>query len=564
MSYKFRVGTDDFKKLRDEGGYFVDKTLLIKEIIDGSDVTLFPRPRRFGKTLNMTMLRYFFERSEEDRQYLFKQCAISGLSQYMSHQGQYPVIYLTLKQIRGNNYPEAELQLRKTVSELYKLHAYAAVILDTDISRNDYEEIRNGNSTIAALKSSLRDLIVILYSYYKKPVIVLIDEYDSPMIEAWIHGYYDEMADFMRSWLGAGLKHENAQALFRAVITGILRVAKESIFSDLNNLKVITTLQSHPAAHMFGFTEDEIDMILDDFSLVHHRDTIREWYDGYRFGSSIIYNPWSVTNYIDNLPDPPGPHWLNTSANTLVYEELNLGGFAIKRDLERMLSGEELRYPITETITFRDIGRNSANIWSFLYFSGYIRADSPAEDIRGRTTYRLSIPNKEIGYAYETFIESLYPKPEGGLDALMEWFIEYKPVSVLEKILQELTLGLVSMYDLAKLPEAVFHAFMLGLLANLRNIYEIRSNIEAGYGRADILMIPKTREYPHAYIIEFKTGCDETNTDTAFNEGLDQIREKKYSAALLNAGISHDRIIELVISLNGKKFRVYNGLQTRS
>jgi hypothetical protein len=169
MSYKFRVGTDDFKKLRDEGGYFVDKTLLIKEIIDGSDVTLFPRPRRFGKTLNMTMLRYFFERSEEDRQYLFKQCAISGLSQYMSHQGQYPVIYLTLKQIRGNNYPEAELQLRKTVSELYKLHAYAAVILDTDISRNDYEEIRNGNSTIAALKSSLRDLIVILYSYYKKP-----------------------------------------------------------------------------------------------------------------------------------------------------------------------------------------------------------------------------------------------------------------------------------------------------------------------------------------------------------------------------------------------------------
>lgn len=198
------------------------------------------------------------------------------------------------------------------------------------------------------------------------------------------------------------------------MITGILRVAKEFIFSDLNNLKVITTLQSHSTSRMFGFTEAEIDTILSDFSIPDHREVRQEWYNGYTFGDQTMYNPWSVTNYIDNLPDPPGPHWLNTSANTLVYEELSRGGIEIYRDLERLISGEEIRYPITETIIFRSIGRNPANIWNFLYFSGYLKADKPRQDIRGRITYRLSIPNKEIVYAYESFIELMFSKPVGG------------------------------------------------------------------------------------------------------------------------------------------------------
>lgn len=243
------------------------------------------------------------------------------------------------------------------------------------------------------------------------------------MIEAWSNNYYHEMTKFMRSWLGGGLKHENAHALYRAVITGILRVAKESIFSDLNNLKVITTLQSHKLSQMFGFTGHEIDTILSDFSIPEQEKVIREWYNGYSFGDQVVYNPWSVTNYIDNLPDPPGPHWLNTSANTLVYEELGGGGMEIKRDMEKLLSGEEIRYPITETITFNDIRRNPENIWSFLYFSGYLKAGDPkfADYDPGLLTYALSIPNKEIRAAYKQFVNSQFEKgdPSSGISSFL-------------------------------------------------------------------------------------------------------------------------------------------------
>ncbi|OQA53713.1 MAG: putative AAA-ATPase [Euryarchaeota archaeon ADurb.Bin294] len=304
---------------------------------------------------------------------------------------------------------------------------------------------------------------------------------------------------------------------------------------------------------MFGFTHMEIAKILTDFSLSDHKETIREWYDGYSFGEQTIYNPWSVTNYVDNLPDSPGPHWLNTSSNILVYEELIKGGIEIKRDLEKILSGEEIRYPITETITFSDIGRKPANIWSFLYFSGYLRADDPRQDIRGRSTYRLAIPNKEIGYAYESFIDSMYTKPGGGLDALMDWFVDNNPVNDLEEVLQSLSISLLSIYDLAKLPEAVFHAFVLGLLANLRYVYDIRSNTESGLGRADILMIPKTSMYPTGYVIEFKSIKPDEDIEVQAEAALLQIQEKQYDVPVRSAVISPDNVRHLAVILQGKK-----------
>jgi hypothetical protein len=391
------------------------------------------------------------------------------------------------------------------------------------------------------LYSSLKELILNCYQYYQKPVIVIIDEYDAPIIEAWTNGYYDKISQFMRFWLGGGLKHDNASALYRAVITGILRVAKESIFSELNNLKVCNTLQQNNLASMFGFTEEDINKILHDFQISDHGLLIREWYNGYLFGSNTIYNPWSVTTYIDNLPDDPGPHWLNTSSNLLIYQELETGGPEIKRDLEHLLSGQDLRYPLSETITFKDIGISPSNIWSFLYFSGYLCADDPQPDIRGRSAYRLSIPNKEISFAYETFIERTYPGKPGGLDALMDWFIHSNPVIELENLLQDLALYLVSMYDLAKLPEAVFHAFVLGLLANLRYVYEIRSNPESGYGRADIIMVPKIPKYPTAYVIEFKSISQNEDINKVCSQALAQIHEKVYSSAVHNAGFTWNR-----------------------
>jgi hypothetical protein len=548
----FRIGADDFKKLRDNGGYFVDKSLLIKEIIEGNDVMLLPRPRRFGKTLNMTMLRYFFELSENDQRYLFENLMIAEHPDCMKHQGQYPVVFISLKDVKGTSWDEMKRRLIEKIGELLMQFPYLSTNLPP-IYQKGFHALISGTPDDAKIKASLKNLITWLYNYHQKPVIVLIDEYDSPMIEAWTNGYYPELADFMRSWLGGGLKHENAHALYRAVITGILRVAKESIFSDLNNLFVSTTLLPNTLSSLFGFTEEEVMKILVDSNLTNQAEIIREWYDGYIFGSKTIYNPWSVSIYVNLHPAPPGPHWLNTSANTLVYEELTRGGIEIKRDLEQLLTGEEIRYPINETITFKDIGRNPANIWSFLYFSGYLRADDPQEDIRGRSAYRLSIPNKEIGYAYESFIESIFPKPGDGLDALMEWFIERTPVTKLEEILQNLTLSLVSSHDLARLPEAVFHAFVLGLLANLRSVYDIRSNAESGMGRADIIMIPKGARYPVAYVFEFKSVKRDEDIEAVARHALDQIQEKRYDTLAGSAGSEPPQVRRLAVVLQGKQ-----------
>jgi len=557
---KFRIGTDDFKKLRDEDGYFVDKSLLIKEIIEGSDVTLLPRPRRFGKTLNMTMLRYFFEKTKTSNAYLFEGLEIAKCPECMNHQGLYPVIYLSLKDFKRGSFESFLQAVQIEVSRLFQSFSHIQTILDNGRKERFLRICREEGDT-DDLYSSLKELILYCYQYYQKPVIVIIDEYDAPMIEAWTNGYYDKISQFMRIWLGGGLKHDNALALYRAVVTGVLRVAKESIFSEMNNLDVSTTLQQNNLASMFGFTQEDIEKILHDFQITDHGSVIREWYNGYLFGKKTIYNPWSVTIYIDNIPDEPGPHWLNTSSNLLIYEELESGGSEIKRDLELLLSGQELRYPLSETITFKDIGISPANIWSFLYFSGYLCADDPKPDIRGRSAYRLSIPNKEISFAYETFIERTYPGEPGNLDALMNWFIHSKPAQELQHQLQDITLGLVSMHDLAKLPEAVFHAFVLGLLANLRSVYEIRSNAESGYGRADIIMIPKTPRYPTAYVLEFKSIGQKEDPKQVCLRALAQIRETLYSSAVYNAGVPPEQVRSLAIILQGKRVMVGEGEQ---
>ncbi|HOJ96407.1 MAG TPA: AAA family ATPase [Methanospirillum sp.] len=420
----FRIGVDDFQELIDEGGYFVDKSLLIREVIEGNKVVLLPRPRRFGKTLNMTMLRYFFERSDEDRRYLFQNLAIASYPDCMQHQGQYPVIFISLKDVKGTTWNEMRNRLIEKIAELLIPLPYLRPDLPP-IYQRGFDALYTGTPDDATLKASLKNLITWLYTFHKKPVIVLIDEYDTPMIEGWQNGYYDKIADFLRSWLGGGLKHENAHALYRAVITGILRVAKESIFSGLNNLFVSTSLLPNTLSTLFGFTEEEVLQILRDFGRLDQADIVRDWYDGYRFGSQTIYNPWSVSMYISQYPAPPAPYWLNTASNTLVYEELGKGGIGIKQDLEQLLSGEIIRYPITETITFRDIGKNPAHIWSFLYFSGYLRAEDPrfADYNPTLLTYALSIPNLEISTAYQQFVNNIFGN--GDTTAGMKSFVSF-------------------------------------------------------------------------------------------------------------------------------------------
>ena len=392
----FKVGTDDFKELRDNGGYFVDKSLLIKEVIAGSKVLLLPRPRRFGKTLNLSMLRYFFEHSPDDRSYLFQDLAIASRPEMMAQQGKYPVIYLSLKNVKGEDWEESWARLRSTITSLYLEHAYLQDALPP-VRQRDFAAIVHGSGEKTVFGDSLMQLITYLHDYHQQPVVVLIDEYDSPMIEAWDKGYYRQMADFMRAWLGGGLKHIEGAAVYRSVVTGILRIAKESIFSGLNNLKVWSTLIPGPFADKFGFTESEVDRLLADFLLPELAPAVRAWYNGYDFGGNTIYNPWSVINCVDNYPHPPEAYWLNTASNQLVYAELERGGMELKRDLEKLLAGEELRYPMLDTITFEDIGHNPVNIWSFLYYAGYLKAADPAYDPLDLMTLTYAISDSEPG-----------------------------------------------------------------------------------------------------------------------------------------------------------------------
>ena len=555
---KLKIGIDDFKKLRREDGYFVDKSLLIREVLDSGMCVLLPRPRRFGKTLNLSMLRYFFEKCDEDRSDLFAGLKITEDARAMEHQGQYPVVFLSLKDIRGSSWAVARKALVGKIASLYKQNRAIAQDLPGD-DREQFERLAGRSGDRADLNSSLANLITYLHDYHGIPVIVLIDEYDTPIIQAWQQGYYDEMIEFMRCWLGAGLKHEDGMALHRAVVTGILRVARESIFSGLNNLVTWTTLDSGPFADKFGFTQDEVDKLLSDFDAPELGDPIRKWYNGYSFGGVTAYNPWSVVNALQKGASSMGPHWLNTASNELVYAELEAGGTEVKRDIEKLLRGEALHYPIRESITFDDIGRGAENIWSFLYFCGYLRADECERNPLDQTEllWRLTIPNLEVSVAYRDFVNRIFRDVRAdGIKPLVRCFTEDRPARELEDVLQELVLSLVSHHDVARRPEAVFHAFVLGLLANLRDVYHVQSNVESGYGRADIIMRPKTDRYPLGFIIEFKSIEDSADVEAALTEGLDQIDDRDYPGRLRAAGVAEENIRKLSVVLCGKTLRV--------
>ena len=425
--------------------------------------------------------------------------------------------------------------------------------------RSSRRSLNKAEQTV--FESSLKNLITYLHDYHQQPVVVLIDEYDSPMIEAWDKGYYRPMADFMRSWLGGGLKHVEGAAVYRSVVTGILRIAKESIFSGLNNLDVWSMLIPGPFADKFGFTEDEVQRITADFHLDSATDVLREWYNGYNFGGEIIYNPWSVINYVNRFPAPPAPQWLNTASNQLVYAELERGGMELKRDLEKLLAGEELRYPILDNITFEDIGRNPENIWSFLYYSGYLRAEDPAPHPMKpkKLTYAITIPNNEVSLVYEQFIARYFEDRIHWQESMVQRWLE----SLLqgdwlqfEALFQQMVDTLFSYHDIGKLPEAIFHAFTLGLLANLHDVYEIHSNPETGYGRADILLRPRGERFPLGFVIEFKTLPADGDLEQAVADALAQIEAKQYAGRLLDAGVPAEQIRKLAVVVSGRRVQV--------
>ncbi|SFC76394.1 AAA family ATPase [Clostridium uliginosum] len=559
MKKTIQIGTSDFKELIEENNYFVDKSLLIKEFLEnGAKIILTPRPRRFGKTLNLSMLRYFFDiRTKADTKDLFNGLKIEDQKEIMKLQGEYPVIFITFKNQKHMSYNDFIDGMIVLIFNLYREHEY---LLEsgklTDLDKNKYKKVLNEDINIAELQNSINDLMYYLNKHYGRKVMLFIDEYDVPIQEAYIRGYYNEMIVLIRNLLTSALK-DNIY-LEKSMITGILRVAKESIFSGLNNLQVNTIL-SFKFSDKFGFTEEELKELLQYYNLQEKSEDIKTWYNGYVFGGKVIYNPWSVLNYIDNNEMGFMPYWINSSSNDLIKKLLLKGDNNMKLELEELIEGNSISKIIDDSIVMSEVEDSNENIWSFLTLSGYLKAVK-TENIEGILHCELKIPNKEVLIFYNNLIKKWFQesmtsqKYELMLKTLITGDIE-----IFAGLFKEFVINNISYFDVSgKEPERVYHAFVLGMLISLSKSYEVKSNKESGYGRYDVMIIPKDTS-KIGIIIEFKK-IDDFLHDT-IEEGtakaLKQIEDKKYETELLEKGIQD--IVKLAIVFKGKEIKVTQG-----
>lgn len=549
---RISLGTSDFKEIIDNNFYFIDKTLIVKEFLeDSGKIVLLPRPRRFGKTLNLSILRYFLEKYDEDRSYLFKGLKIEKETEIMKKQGQYPLIYLTFKDDKHSNFENFIDIFRHKISSLYLSFKYLLDNID-DIEKVYFNDILYRRSTIGELEISLLKLSEYLNSYHDHKVIILIDEYDTPIHEGYFKNYYAEIIGFMRNFLSAALK-DNVN-LEKALITGILRVAKESIFSGLNNLAVYSIL-SEGYSDKFGFTEEETLELLKYYNLDKKLDEFKTWYNGYIFGTTTIYNPWSVLSYISRPDRYFMPYWVNTSENSIIKTLLAQGDEDIKLGLETLYNGGFIETTVNEDIVMSEISEGKENIWSFLLLSGYLKAtDKYMDEDINLFKYKLTIPNTEIKILYRDIIKKWF----------MEGFISNDftnmlkalvigEVELFEEYFSEYILKSFSYFDISgQNPERVYHAFILGMLVSLSSTHEIVSNRESGLGRYDVSLIPKDISKP-GIIMEFKS--IRINSKMTLEKGMDnalnQINKNLYDTELTNRGVSN--IIKLALVFKGKE-----------
>ena len=553
---KIALGESDFRSIIENNEYFVDKSLLIKEIFeDSSRIILIPRPRRFGKTLNLSMIRYFVERCDEDRRYLFNNLLIEKEQDIMKRQGIYPTIYLTFKDEKHDKFEDFQMKLAFFVSEIYKKHYYLYESLTFQVDKDYFDKIINKVSTKAELEMSLKNLSKYLYDYYGEKIIILIDEYDTPIQHSYFSGIYDDTIAFMRNFLSNTLK-DNIY-LEKALLTGILRVARESIFSGLNNLDVYSILKEG-YSDKFGFTEVEIEKMLNDFNIVKEKDEFKRWYNGYLFGNTVIYNPWSTLSYLKDKNEYFMPYWVNTSENKIIKTILAKGSDGLKKSFEELLKGNTIETTIDENIIMADIEANENNVWSFLLLSGYLKV---VDKIRKEDEiyYKVAIPNVEVKHMYnkiikdwasESYVSSEYNEM---LKALINFDYE-----VFEEIFIDYVEKSLSYFDVSgEEPERVYHGFVLGMLVALNNTHYVLSNRESGYGRYDVMVIPKDITKP-GIIIEFKRARknNKKTIEQLIEEAKTQIEDKKYETELLSRGITD--IKKLVIVFKGKEVSVNN------
>ena len=536
------IGLSDFKELIEEDFYYFDKTKFIDEIIqDGAKVKLFTRPRRFGKTLNMSMLKYFFdvEKKEENRK-LFKDLYIEK-TESIKEQGQYPVIFLSLKDLKATTWEIMEKDIKSTVSRLFLDHRY----LLNDLDKFDtitFENIIMKNTNIEDLKEALKFLTKILYEKYNKKVVVLIDEYDSPLVSAYINGYYGKAKDFFKTFYSTVLKDNNY--LQMGVLTGIIRVIKAGIFSDLNNLSTYTIL-SDDYTDSYGLTEEEVEKSLKDYGIGQEISKVKDWYDGYKFGDSEVYNPWSILNFLQDKE--LRAYWVDTSGNDLINDVLKKITKDTIRSLERLFDGEGLRQNISGTSDLSKL-LDENELWELLLFSGYLTIEEKID----QKNYILRLPNKEVKELFkDSFLEKYFGRGNK-LSDLMEALIENK-IDEYEERLQEVLLTSVSYNDTKKGNEAFYHGLIMGMGLYLEGEYITKSNIESGLGRYDFLVEPKNKS-KRAFIIEFKSTDSVEKLEEVSKEALKQIIDKKYDISLKQNGIKE--ITYIGIAFCGKEIKI--------
>jgi len=539
---RLAIGVSDFKKIIEGDFYYFDKTKLIEEIInDGSEVKLFARPRRFGKTLNMSMLKYFFDiENKEENKEIFKDLYIEKTEAF-KEQGQYPVIFLSLKDLKALTWEQMEKAIKSAISRLFSEYKY----LLNDLDKFDtltFENILLKNIELEDLKEALKFLTRILYEKYNKKVVVLIDEYDSPLVSAYINGYYEKAKDFFKTFYSSVLKDNSY--LQMGVLTGIIRVIKAGIFSDLNNLRTYTIL-SDVYTDSYGLTEEEVEKSLKDYGIEQEISNVKDWYDGYKFGDSEVYNPWSILNFLDFKE--LRAYWVDTSGNDLIKDVLkNITKNTIEA-LERLFNGEGLKQNISGTSDLSKL-LSEEELWELMLFSGYLTVEEKID----QDNYVLRLPNKEVRTLYrKTFFERYFGRGSKLL-YLMEALTENR-IDEYEERLQEILLTSVSYNDTKKGNEAFYHGLIMGMGLYLEGEYITKSNIESGLGRYDFVIEPKNKA-KRAYIMEFKSTDNIEKLEEVSKEALEQIENKKYYVSLKQNGVKD--ITYMGIAFCGKQIKI--------
>ena len=538
---KIPIGVDDFKKIITDNYFYIDKTKFIEEIFnDGAEVKLFTRPRRFGKTLNMSMLKHFFDiRKAEENKKLFDDLYIKN-SPVFAEQGKYPVIFISMKGIKGTTWEEMQKSIRKTFSNLYNEYKYLREDLDKR-NKRQFDKIWF-EETVENYDDALRFLSEILEEKKKKKVIVLIDEYDVPLTMAYEYGFYDIAVVFFKSMYGACLKTNSS--LKMGVLTGAIRVAQAGIFSDLNNIETHTILDEAYDEY-FGLLENEVENALMEYKSEDKLEDVKSWYDGYKFGNMEVYNPWSILKYIKYKK--LDAYWINTSGNALIKELLVISDGIVFEDLDNLVNGYEKTIYVNENVA---LGNNldPNRLWELMLFSGYLTVK---EKINSEA-YLVKIPNKEIQSFFKSLFAEIVFKGKSNI-ASMKGALESKDINTIVRILEKVVLNAISFYDTNKKFENPYQTLLAGFFYALDDYYEMKPNPETGYGRADIVLIPRNKKWS-GYVLELKRAKTK-NLEKEAEKALEQIEEKKYDTLLINEGIKE--IIKIGLVFDGKKAVAY-------